>query len=596
MEPKQKIDLEKLGTLNREFSITRQDVDKDKRTILLSFSSETPIDRWFGKEILDHGNGSVMLERLQGKAPLLVNHDPEDQIGVVESANISSDKRGYATVRFGKSPDAEEILVDVLDGIRTLVSFAYKVHEMVLEKESDEETIYRVTKWEPLEISIVSVPADISVGVGRELEKQNPVKINNRGVITMTEEEKKAQELAEKEAKKDVRDKEVGRTKEILAIGEQFNMKDEASKAVREDITVDAFRKTAMDKLVTKGHIDTQVSDIGMSHKEIQQYSLLRAIKAVLTGSWDGAGLEFEASRTVAKLTGREMHKMGFFVPHDVLKREVTKASGGTGLIATQSMPQNFIELLRNRAALSQLGAQILSGLVGNISIPKQSGAATAYWVTEGYASTITLSDSAYTALALSPKYVGARTPYTRAMLLQANPSIEMLVMNDLVNVLSLALDLAGINGAAVSNQPVGILNTPGIGSVDGTGFDWAAAVELETDVVAANGDIATMAYLTGAAVNGFLKTKEKASGYPQYLNTDGQMNGYPVAVCNQVPASTIIMGAFSQVIFALWGGLDILVDPYTRSDSGGVIINAYQAADVGIRHAASFSACVNVS
>jgi HK97 family phage major capsid protein len=538
-----------------------------------------------------------MLERLQGKAPLLVNHDPENQIGVVESANVGSDKRGYATVRFGKSEDAEEILTDVLDGIRTLISFAYKVHEIILEKESDEETIYRVTRWEPLEISIVSVPADISVGVGRQLEEKNSVKIINQGVTKVMEEDKKAMETVDiGKEKKDVREHELARVKEILAIGDQFNMKEEAQKAVRDDITVDKFREMALAKLSQEKHIDTQTSDIGMSGKEVRGYSLLRAIGAVLTGDWSKAGLELEASRTVAKLTGRQMQKDGFFVPHDVLKREITKAGYGAGLIATQSYPQNFIELLRNRAMLTQLGAQVLSGLVGNVSVPKQTGAATAYWVTEGYASTINLSDSVYTALTMTPKYVGARTPYTRAMLLQGNPSVEMLVMNDLVNVLALALDLAGINGAAVSNQPVGILGTSGIGSVDGTGFDWTAAVELETDVVAANADIATMAYLTGASVNGILKTREKASGYPVYLNTDGQMNGYPVGVSNQVPASNIIFGAFSQVIFGLWGGLDILVDPYTRSDSGGVIINAYQAANVGIRHAASFSCCVNVS
>lgn len=599
MKPEtKKIDLKELGIQRREFAIDRQDADKEKRTILLSFSSETPVDRWFGKEILDHSDGAVMLERLQGKAPLLVNHDPERQPGVVESANIGSDKRGHAIVRFGKSPLAEEILTDVLDGIRTLVSFAYRVHEMILEKESDEETIYRVTKWEPLEISIVSVPADISVGVGRQLEEKTQVKIINRGVNTnMTEEEKKALEAADKEKiEKEVREKELNRTREILAIGAQFAMKDEAEKAVREGVTVDAFRKMAMDKLVTQKAIDTQTSDIGMTTKEVKQYSLLKAIRAVLIGSWADAGPELEASRQVAKLTGREFPQNGFFVPHDVLKREVTKAGYGAGLIGTQSYPQNFIELLRNRAMLSQLGAQVLSGLVGNVTIPKQTGAATAYWVTEGYASTISLSDSVYSALTMTPKYVGARTPYTRAMLLQSNPSIEMLVMNDLVNVLALAMDKVGINGAAVSNEPVGIINTSGVGSVDGTGFDWTAAVELETDVLAANADIATMAYLLGASVNGILKTREKASGYPVYLNTDGQVNGYPVGVSNQVPAANIIFGAFSQVIFGLWGGLDILVDPYTRSDSGGVIINAYQAADVGIRHAASFSACINVS
>ncbi|GAG82190.1 unnamed protein product, partial [marine sediment metagenome] len=186
---------------------------------------------------------------------------------------------------------------------------------------------------------------------------------------------------------------------------------------------------------------------------------------------------------------------------HEILQREIKTTAGGTGLVATEQLPQNFIEALRNKTKVIGLGALTLSGLVGDIAIGKQSGVATAYWVAEG--GDVSESDSAYTVLPMAPKTVGAATPYSRQMLMQSNPSIDILVMSDLATVLALAFDLAAIDGTGANNQPTGVLNTNGIGSVIGTTLGWDAVVEFETDVNAANADIASMAYLTAAVVGG---------------------------------------------------------------------------------------------
>jgi HK97 family phage major capsid protein len=152
--------------LRREFELDRRSINEQARTVELSFSSEAEVERWFGVEILDHSAGAIRLGRMRNGAALLVNHDRGDQVGVVESVTIGQDRRGRAVVRFGRSDRANEIFQDVVDGIRRLVSVGYRVHRTETSQRGGVELV-RVTDWEPYEISLVSIPADDSVGVGR---------------------------------------------------------------------------------------------------------------------------------------------------------------------------------------------------------------------------------------------------------------------------------------------------------------------------------------------------------------------------------------------------------------------------------------------
>jgi hypothetical protein len=152
----------KTGQLSRQFNFERDQVDAEARTVTLSFSSEKPVERWFGTEVLSHSPESVDLTRLNAKAALLANHDLNDQIGVIENATVENG-RGIATVRFSKSERGEEFYQDVLDGIRLNVSVGYTIEEM----EEKSERVFTATQWAPHEISLVSTPADFSVGIGR---------------------------------------------------------------------------------------------------------------------------------------------------------------------------------------------------------------------------------------------------------------------------------------------------------------------------------------------------------------------------------------------------------------------------------------------
>lgn len=155
--------------LERTFTLNRAAIDTEARTAWLSIASDAPYERWWGTEILDMRPESIRQTRLRSGAPLLVGHDSADQVGVMEDFEITTGGKLRVKARFSKSARAEEIWLDVLDGIRKNASVGYIIHDLVLERQEEDVSIYRVTDWEPMEGSLVAVPADPTVGIGRSI-------------------------------------------------------------------------------------------------------------------------------------------------------------------------------------------------------------------------------------------------------------------------------------------------------------------------------------------------------------------------------------------------------------------------------------------
>ena len=592
--------------VERALQFERAAVNEESRTVELAFASEQPYERWWGVEILDLGQPSVRLGRLTSGGPLLMDHDSRDHIGVIESVQIGADRVGRAVVRFGKSARAEEVFQDVKDGIRRNVSVGYMIHKAQLVETNDETDTYRVTDWEPFEISLVSVPADASVGIGRSANDESPVQIITKEtkIMDINVEEVRASAIAE--AQKG----EQARTKEIIAMGEQFKGHGAdkiAAECLRDGKTVEETRSAILAHIASK---PLPTADIGMSREEAKRFSFVRAINALANPgdrrAQEAAQFEREASDAVSAKMGRAAQ--GFYVPVEVQQRDllVGTATAGGNTVATNLLAANFIDLLRNKLAVAGLGAQFLTGLVGQIAIPRQTSGATAYWVAENGAPTE--SQQAFDQVAMSPKTVGAFTDISRKLLLQSSIDVEGFVRNDLATVLALAIDLAAVNGSGSSNQPTGVLNTSGIGSVaggaNGLAPTWAHIVDLETQVAVANADVGTLGYLTNAKVRGKLKGTSKVSGQNGFVWDDGDMplNGYRAGVSNQVPSnltkgtssgvcSAILFGNFADLIIGQWGSLDLMVDPYTGSTAGTVRVVALQDVDIAVRHAESFAA-----
>lgn len=347
-------------------------------------------------------------------------------------------------------------------------------------------------------------------------------------------------------------------------------------------------------------------SPFGFEKRDLNGYSVLRAIRAKMLGK-PLDGLEKEISDEIATRSGKDAQ--GFYFPMEVaLETRDLNLTTGAGAKPTITDAAQFIDLLRARTVVSQLGARILNGLTGDLSIPKQTAGASAYWVTEGNAPTE--SNATIGQVALTPKTVGAFTDLSRKFILQSSVSAEQFARQDLAQVLALAIDAAALNGSGTGAEPTGILNNGSVSSVslgtNGAVPTFAKMVEMETTVAVANADIGNLAYVTTAAARGKLKTTEKASNTGKYIwGEDGAVNGYRAFATNQMPSnltkgtgtalSSAIFGNFNDLVIAFWSGLDILVDPYTASTSGTVRIVALQDCDIKLRNAESFSKIVDM-
>jgi HK97 family phage major capsid protein len=263
-------------------------------------------------------------------------------------------------------------------------------------------------------------------------------------------------------------------------------------------------------------------------------------------------------------------------------------------VIAQDFRGGDFIDVLRNASSVMQAGATMLNGLKGNVAIPKKTAGASAGWIsTEGGAASE--SEPTFGQVTMTPKTLGAFTDITRLMMMQSSPDIEALVRDDLSRAIALAIDLGGLAGSGSSGQPTGIKNVSGVNKP--TSFaaatpTFAEVVALETAVAEDNALLGNLAYILPASMYGALKTTAKASGQGLFVveQPGNTINGYRAIVSNQVTSGDLFFGNFADLLIGMYGGLDILVDPYTASSSGTVRIRALQTVDVAVRHAVSFA------
>jgi HK97 family phage major capsid protein len=267
--------------------------------------------------------------------------------------------------------------------------------------------------------------------------------------------------------------------------------------------------------------------------------------------------------------------------------------------VATNLLASSFIELLRARSVVAGLGATMLPGLVGNVAVPKQTGAATAYWLTNE-ATAITESQQTVGQMALTPKTVGAYTELSRLLMLQSTPAADQMVLNDFNKQITLAIDLAALEGSGASGQPTGIANTAGIGSVTGTSLDYADILEFQSDVATGNALTTGSAYVTTPAVAALLMARQRFSSTdtPLWVGgmLDGQMSGFRATTTTQVTAASMVFGDFEQVVIGEWGMFELALNPYASFAAGITGIRAMQSVDVGIRQAAAFSRATSIT
>lgn len=596
--------------------IRADESEDESRTINVAFSSEEPYMRWFGEEVLDHAEGSVRLDRLNGGAPLLINHDVDDQVGVVEagSARIDDDGIGRCSTRFSRSARGEEIRQDVLDGIRSLVSVRYKVHKYEVTEREGQPDLVRVTDWEPVEVSIVAIPADPTVGVGRSDNSSivRGPKEDNMPEATQSVEETTPQRGADPAptnrgpSADEIRTQERQRVRSIREMADLHQIGDEAVRAIDEGTSVNDFYKEVLEIVGTRNQNARSESEhdgeVDLSNNDRERFSLVRLMDAISNpndrAAQNRAGFELEVSAEAQRGFGSDFACRGEFVPTSLLEGQRDLAAGtatdGAELVATNLMAGRYIEVLRNSSALARAGMTVIPGLVGNVDIPRQTSAAASGWIgaEDGDAPN---SEPQFDQVSMTPKDLACYTEVTRRLLQQSTPAIEGIVRNDLAIGQALGIDLAGLYGSGSSGQPTGIANQTGINTLDLAAADptYAELVAMVALVMADNALMGNPMWIIEA--NGWealSTTPKQGSGVEGNFilnDTTDRIVGRPYTVSNQVTDEHYFFGNFADLLCGEWGGLEINVDPYTHSLKGKIRYITFKTVDLAVRHPESF-------
>ncbi len=325
--------------------------------------------------------------------------------------------------------------------------------------------------------------------------------------------------------------------------------------------------------------------------------SLIGAISAQIENrSVTGALAEFQSE---AKRNGITARHGGILVPTSIFEKRATMTTTSAAAVAPDDFrADQFIGLLRNSLIVRQLGARVLTGLRGDTVLPKATGSATAYWVNEGDA--LTESSTTYSSIKLEPKTVGALTAFSRQLALQANPSIEQLLRDDIAAVVGAAVDKALLHGTAVAKQPVGILNVSGIQTASLATLSWAAIVGMLEKLGLEN--VTPNAVLTHAKAGTKLQTtlKDSVAG-GEYLMQGGRVAGLPAYVTNQLDAKSgtpdkgrVLIGDFTQLVIGEWAATEVLANPYAAGyyEKGDVQLRIMHTMDAVVRHPKAFVLC----
>lgn len=429
-------------TVERAFTFDRAGIDEEKRTVWLSIASNQAYERWWGIEILDMQKKSIRSERLKKGLPILVDHDSTDIVGKAESYEFTTDGKLRLLARFGRSARAEEIWRDVLDGIRTDTSVGYVIHDLVLERQEEGKSSYRVTDWEPLEGSLVSIPADPTVGVGRHHEP--PPRKDN----TMTPEEIRAEaerlarekieaerSAAAAEAQRAVESKaaierESARMQAILAAGDLFptqggpELARELIKnpaATEETFKARMFEKqTNVQKPTTTAAPHEERGNYGSGARQvILRGQKLRAFTQDLRYT-DGSkidplecayrsGMWLMATVFGNQKAAKWCSERGLLVEQRVM--QVGDSALG-GYLVPNEMEQAIIDL-REQYGLARRLARRRPMASDTKSIPKRTGGVTAYFVNEDNTG-VTASDKGWGNVNLTAKTLAALTLVTK--------------------------------------------------------------------------------------------------------------------------------------------------------------------------------------
>lgn len=634
--------MNKIYNFNRAFAaedITQGDAEN---TISFSVASSEPYIREDknGKkfaEVLEISEAAIDFSRLvDNRAPLLFEHDRERQLGVVEKAWIANNKL-YVQCKFSSNGFPQSILKDVKDNIRRNVSIGYQVLEFSFDRGiEDGVPVMNVVRWLPLECSIVSIPADATVGIGRALESVDDELDTEDKACEETAEEKKACDIASSEEEKkedestddadhdedckeatpedtaqapeekacgedeeatkeldpeDDEDEEakarLAEIEEIRSLAELTNTKDLAEKYVSENRSLDEF-KTAVKELN-----NNQERNVSKENKPTMEkkFNLLRALRNHTSLASEDAmnSYEMEVERSVkekyqikdSKATAFEFANLRALPADD------------TALRPAEYRPDLYTGILYPESVIAKTGATSVAVTGRSITFPVQLSGAAASFV--GLNSPVPSGSQSFAEKTLTPKKVGCYVDIPYESFLQDDPAIEGIVVNDLVKNMSVAIDEGIIAGDGTGYNPTGLTATSGMNEVAASGmFSLSGVQEFEEKIRESNDYSTNLTWVMNwKNYYKFMRTQYYATAENKMLlDPDTRlMLGHPVAICNKLDDDTVVLGDFTNLVVANFDGITLRVmDDATLGVSQTIRCIAHAAVDVCVRRPKSFT------
>lgn len=637
----------------------------------ISFSSEAKIPRWWGVEVLSHEKSAIDMRYIKRNGALLVEHEGEVVGVVIESWLDEPTRKLRGKIKFSRSKRGKEVEQDVIDGIRTRLSVGYVIvkAKLVVQGESMADDEWLITRWMPVEVSLVGIPADLSVGVGRSAETGETFAVEIEGGASAEEERTMKCKVCQLESCNHTAEERAGTAQPVetrtstaapgtnpaapaavtVARGENgpATATIEGGESLRRDVAAIAKlcqhhgvssriaefveRRLTLDQV--KGEIlEARTTSplrqpgservVELSEREARQFSYRELIHARASGvALEGVYKEVDTDIRGRLPTGVRTNG-GVFVPtrlraetqEEIDRRELARERRTMSGVTPGAGPElvgvergEFIDLLRNRTILAQMGATIISDLAGNYEVVRQNAGAAATWVGEAPASPVGDSQGRFEIIGAVPKTLMGNTPYTRQLLVQTSGAVEQKVRDDLAKGHGLAFDLAGLYGKGTKYTPQGVYATPGVTvATMGGQPDWTKLTAMYGAIAAKNALMGALGFVTHPTLAALLMAKPKVAGAAagfcwEGSILDGQVAGFKASSTAQISLTHSgladtggteiggVAGNWNDLDFLSWAAMELLVDLYSQKKSGIIEVTSFQMVDILVEHPESF-------
>lgn len=637
MEPKKLLEqirsIPESRSFSRTMEVIKESIDLEKSEAEFSVTSEYPVRRYYGYEILDHKPTSIRTKRLENGAAHKDTHYG-DQLGAVVGYTLDQAERKLRVkVRFSKNNErAQLVLKDMFDGIRTTVSCYYDIYAFELEKDEEGIRTYRITDWEPVHTCNEADPADWTVGAGRskeaptdepmteaqiiELAKRNKINIEiinpkraqdfapqpEEVKVELTAEEKRKLEEEKQRSINDGIKQEMSRQNAIRAIaGDEFvrnNLGKNVDIAKEMQAFLDDNTRSAQD---FQSHIfqlmkSTQATRASSNHldmpnSDIKNYSMRKIILAQATNDYTDLGVELESHRELIKRNGLPPTN-GMYVPEEIQKRRIAlrgrdfdalpsemrnflvgNQTAGGYTVKTEYLPLSFQELLQQNTPFLNAGTEFITGVKGTIPITRELSGLQFYWAGEGEGPAS--SSMTFAQETLSPKKGGAKTKYSYEFLTQSSLSVEAYVERKLAICCSEGLNHGIAYADGLNNKIKGLKYIAGIGATDCAvgGFTLKKALEMSGRILDnGTGALGEPKWIGRGSLRELMKAVEKFDGTGKTMvDENNKLNGLDFSnVAGNIAAGELFLGIWPLLMLFYWNQLEILANPFGAGYAAG--------------------------